>query len=63
MNIIYNSKSILLQALFLEIALLGNFTVNALNLSKPFNYSEGIFFVKIKLLNGAKETHQLINKK
>jgi len=43
MKIIYNSKSILLQDLFLQIALLGNFTVNAFNLSKPFNYSEGFF--------------------
>ena len=38
-------------------------SVNALNLSKPFNYSEGIYIAKIKLVNGATATQKLINKK
>ena len=38
-------------------------SLNALNLSTPFNYSEGIYIAKIKLVNGAKATQKLINKK
>jgi hypothetical protein len=38
-------------------------SLNALNLSKPFNYSEGIYIAKIKLVNGATATQKLINKK
>jgi hypothetical protein len=38
-------------------------TVNSANLSKPFNYSEGIYIAKIKLVNGATATQKLINKK
>lgn len=38
-------------------------SLNALNLSKPFNYSEGIYIAKIKLVNGTSATQKLINKK
>lgn len=38
-------------------------TVNANNLSKSFNYSEGIYIAKIKLSNGVIATQKLINKK
>lgn len=38
-------------------------TVNANNLARSFNYSEGIYIAKIKLANGVLVTQKLINKK
>ena len=38
-------------------------SVNANNLNRSFNYSEGIYIAKIKLANGVIATQKLINKK